>query len=329
MDALLRRINDSRLKEIVGCINSSNTEKFKEIIRELSEYDPTFLWIISYLYEGNTAVAEYIGANYEKFQQLFDRKFLIKLGSNGNFDAHMWEMILCDVLSGSGVLVPKEKSGADFLLKTPSGQVIQIEAVTPNEAKDPNLRAVRPAYDAENFAELSGEIEDLERPVLLRFMQGFDEKEKEYDHDMPLIIAVNTSKAVGFVSDDSYILRRTLFGLGYVTITKRGDAHFTGMRQNLFLNKPAQDPFTVGRFRDEKYRHVSGVIYTSQKPNGLVPGGFGWGNQGITYIPNPMAHHKATISFPFFRTLSCTEELYEERDAKQKFRSTVIETEGC
>lgn len=321
MDSLLSKIRDERLKKIVGSIDHTNEGMFKDIAQQFPEYDETFLWVLSYQRDGNERIAEYINANYEKYHQYLDSGFLRTLSSKGNFDSRMWEMILCDVLSSSGKLIEKEKSGADFLLKTPDGKVFQIEAITPNESDEQAERALRFFYSEDNIASLGGEIEDMERPVLLRFVKGFDDKQGRYLRDVPLIIAINSSRAVGTISDDNYVLRRVLFGLGYVTISRNGE---TGLKQNPLLNKPAKRPFAVGRFRDPKYTHVTGVIYSSQKPFGLIPDSFGWHNHGITFAPNPNAMQTAAIELPFFRQLRCTEGLYEEIDASHKFRSNVV-----
>jgi hypothetical protein len=162
--------------------------------------------------------------------------------------------------------------------------------------------------------------------MLLRFLQGFDDKANmEYKKDIPLIIAINTNKAVGLTSRDDYIIRRVLFGLGNLTLTRKSDETFEkGLEQKISLNKPGKDEFIVGRFRDPKYKHVSGVIYTSQSPVGLIPGGWGWRNDGITYVPNPMAENKVNIDFNFFRTIICNEEIYQEIEAKIDFKSCLV-----
>lgn len=77
-------------------------------------------------------------------------------------------------------------------------------------------------------------------------------------------------------------------------------------------------------FRDPKYRHVSGIIYTSQSSRGLIPGNYGWHNYGVTFVPNPMATNPIDIQFPFFRTTTCTEEKYEELEAVEPFTSRVL-----
>jgi|GEM_PF-4480672 len=330
MDLIFQRIKDQRLRKIVGCIKKEwrsdvVTEKFNPITEEYSEYDRDFLWLLCYQSEESIRILDYIEANYKQFHQYLDSGFLKKMSQKGRFTSHMWEMVLFDMLSSSGVLIPKSAAGADIILKTPEGQEVQIEAIAPDDFNDPQLRATRPNYSEGNIFTGGGLIEDLERPILLRFIKGFDMKaNKTYPKDKPLILAINTHKTVGLISHDPYIIRRVLFGLGYVTIKRHSDdSNSTGLQLNDQLNKPGEKSFTVGRFRDPKYKHISGVIYTSQNPIGLIPNGFGWSNYGVTYIPNPLASNKIDLPLDFFKKIICNEEAYQEIDEINSFKSVI------
>lgn len=324
MEYLLKQIGNLKLEKIAGSLHHGNTKQFKEIQKQFPDYDADFLWIVCYQHENIPFIIKYIVANYKKFHQILDSRFLKKLCTKGKFQSHMWEMILCDILSSSGKLIPKEKSGADFLLELKNGEEIQIEAVAPDESNDKKLRSVKPDYSTNNFFELSGNIEDIERPILLRVMQGVNDKKDDYDNNKPLIIAVNSHKAVGLISRDDYVLRRILFGLGSETITRNHDGSYKhGLEQNPLLNKPQGTSFPVALFNSPEYQHISGIIYTSQSPLGLVPGGFGWHNYGITYVPNPNTNYKAEVLFPYFRRIECNKEIYQQIDAQSEFKSSV------
>ncbi len=331
MDTLLKKINDPGLQAIIGCITIDMgkeiiTERFKDIEKMYPHYDRDFLWLLAYSQERSLVVRSYIEANYKKFHQSLDSGFPRKLSNTNRFESHMWEMILCDVLSSSGELIPKSSAGADLILKVPNGQSIQVEAIAPDEADDASLRAERPDYSKSNTFTSGGNIEDIENPVLLRCIHAFDKKAKKgYRKDQPLIIAINTSKVVGIVSLDDFIIRRVLLGLGCVTITRRTDGSYqTGLQQKSDLSKPNETSFSVGRFRDPEYSHVSGVIYTSQKSLSLIPGGYGWSNSGIYYVPNPMAINKVNANFDFFKTIICDEEAYRDILPKRDFVSNVV-----
>jgi hypothetical protein len=324
-------INDPKLDALAGCVDKMDrsekiTKQFKSVVEQNPKYDKSFLWLLCYSHEHSPATQLYIEENYKKFHKILDSGFIKKLVSNGGFESHMWEMILCDILSASGELKPKSAAGADFILRASNGQEIQIEAVAPNESQDESLRSIKPDYSKSNMFTLSGNVEDLEKPMLLRCLQGFDDKAKmKYKTDTPLIIAINTNKVVGLTSRDNYIIRRIFFGLGSATITKKSDGSFVpGLEQKIALSKPGKDEFFVGRFRDPKYKHVSGVIYTSQSSISLVPGGWGWRNDGITYVPNPIATNKVDIDFPYLKTIICNEEIYQEIEAKKDFESHVL-----
>jgi len=321
MTFLLEKLGDKRLETIADSISTGGSKEFKEIQVQFPEYDPRFLWLIAYTHEDSLDLQAYIKANYLKYYQILDSKFIKKLARE--FESHLWEMFLCDILSSSGILVNKSEAGPDFLLQKGSLQ-IQIEAVAPEEAEDISLRSERPDYDLFDFFESTGLIHDRERPVLLRAIKGFDQKQSGYGTDLPLIIAINTSKTVGTISDDNYVLRLFLFGLGNVTITRLDtESYRTGFEQLSHISKPGQPPFEIGYFRNPAYSHVSGVIYTSQSARGLTPNGWGWSNRGITYVPNPLATHPIGFEFPFFHKLVCGNDVYQEIPATAKFVSTL------
>ena len=331
MQSVLEKIKDPKLKELAGCLkdvlsDEEVAKRFGQIKKEFPNYDPDFLWILSYPEHSWATVSQYIDLNYKKFHKYLDSGFADKISKK--FGSRLWEMLLCDMFFPLGKLLQKKPAGADFILETVTGEQIQIEAVAPDEAGNLSLRSVRPDYSVDNFSTVNGKIEDLERPVLLRFLQGFDDKSKTktYDGNKPLIIAINTHKAVGYTSRDNYIIRQVLFGLGCETITRMTDGSYKhGLQFKPSLNKPEMPEFAVARFRDAANRHVSGVIYTSQNPAGLVPNGWGWSNYGITYVPNQNATHKVNMEFPFFRKIICDESIYKEIDAEQSFQSSLNE----
>lgn len=324
-DFLIEKIGDPKLYKILGCVSFGDKSKFNEVIKEYPKYDTGFLWMLCYQSEGADYLKKYIEDTYQKYKQILDNGFLKKLSSADNFGAHMWELVLCDCLNSSGKLEPKGKAGADFILINPRGEKIQIEAVVPNETVKENLRSVKPDYTKNKIATLSGSVENLELPILLRFLDSFKKKSKKYSRDMPLIIAINSYKIIGFSSRDNYVLRRVLFGLGCDTISKRADGSFMqGFEQTPFLSLPEGSSLPSKLFWDPAYSHVSGIIYASQNPAGLLPEGYGWSNYGITFIPNPLADIKVNIDLPYFRKLECTEHYYEESEAKLKFEDAKI-----
>lgn len=324
------KLKKDNLEKIIGCIdihlgNQKITEEFEKIKVRFKKHDPVFLWTLSLNHPRSGEVLRYLDENYKKFHQQLDSKFLGKLLQKGRFISHLWEMVLFDSLSLQGDLVPKSESGADIMLKTKDDQIIYIEAIAPDEADDLELRAVRPDYSESNFFTIGGSIDDLENPIVLRALYAFDDKAKKEDiHQAPLIIAINTSKVVGTVSHDPNVIRRFLLGLANHTITKLPDgSYINGLEQKPKLKKPRKPDFPAARFRDPKYKHISGVIYSSQNPLELIPGGSGWSNYGITYIPNPLATHKVDVDFNCFRKIICNEEVYQEIEATRDFNSSV------
>jgi hypothetical protein len=329
MKSILEQINDPQLNKLIGCVSEHWSDRlipeyFKRKRSKMSNYDPDLLWLLMYKNDYSTNTLDYIDANYTKFRQVLDAGFANKIVLNGRFQAHVWEMILCDVLSSYGKLIPKGEAGADILLQTNTKEIIQIEAVVPNEAADSKLHTVKPVFDKDNFFSHSGNINDMELPIVLRFLQGFDKKSgKIYDRNKPLIIAINTGPVVGLSTMDDFVLRQALFGLGCQTITKHADGSFSnGLQQTPELDKGG-GVFPSARFRDPKFRHVSGVIYSSQKPHSLTPHGTGWSNSGLIYVPNPMASCPANIDFDCMERIVVTEDKYEAIKAGKEFTSRV------
>lgn len=321
MDNFLSRIKDPRLSSIVDAVPLGDSTEFKKILDQFPEYDPSFLWLLAYSREDQPKNREYVEKGYQKFQQVLDRGFPKLLSTKGNFVSRMWELVLCDILSASGKLEPKSTEGADFVLNSGTGKKIRIEAVAPDESSDERQRAPRPDYSRNNVAEFGGPIHDMERPIVLRTLQAFSDKKDRYDKNGPLILAINSSKTVGFVSDDTYILRRILFGLGNWQLNPFGQ---WGFEQLPYYNKPGESPFLVSYFGRPEFCHISGVIYSSQNPLGFIPGGYSWHNTGITFVPNPLANQPAELDFPYFKKIICTEEGYQEFEALKKFESSVL-----
>lgn len=316
MKNFLSRINDARLSGIIDSIPLGDSNEFNKLVGQYPEYDPSFLWLLAYSKEGQPKNREYIEECYQKFNQILDSGFPKLLAKNGEFGSRMWELVLCNVLSASGEFVPKGAAGADFILKSPVGELVQIEAVAPDESKKSEMRAIRPDYSTSPIFQVSGQIHDMERPIVLRALQAFGNKKEGYNKTLPLILAINSHKAVGTISDDTYILRRILFGLGNLTITKIGMRGFERLPD---YNKPGEKPFPVAYFRRKEFNHISGVIYTSQNPLGFIPNGNSWQNSGITFVPNPLATHPVKLDFPYFKKILYTDERYQELEAPKKF----------
>ena len=330
MYSFLEKLGDPELMSLVGKMPSKINDRlvskfFKRITSKYAQYDVALLWLLMYQNENSQEILGYISKNYAKFHKVYDRGFLKKLVKRNCFSSHMWEMIICDILSNYGEFVPKKARGSDFLLKLKNGSLIQVEAISMNEASEGGIRSDRPDFSAGNFVSLAGKTDDLERAVLLRFASGLKEKaeSKTYDSNKPLIIAINSSNAVGFTSRDNFVLRWILFGLGNDTITRHSDGSYSrGLEQK--VEAPGKTgSFPVAWFRDIEYKNVSGVIYTSQPPQGFIPQGYSWQNYGMTFVANPNALNPAEIDFKCMKKLRVTQQEYGEEEATSDFYSSV------
>lgn len=330
MSSFIETLNDLELNKLVGRIKTEMSDRlvpefFKRVVTKYPNYDKTLLWLLMYQHENNKKVLEYIDKNYEKFQTIYDNNFLKEFVKKDCFSSRMWEMIICDILSNYGEFVPKKADGSDFIIKLEKGDEIQIEAISINEADEGGIRSLRPDFSAGNPVSHTGKTDDLERAVLLRFTSGLKEKanKKTYDKNKPLIVAINTSKAVGFISRDNFVLRWVLFGLGNDTITRHSNGTYSrGLEQKMEANGK-NGPFKVGWFRGTEYEHISGIIYTSQEPQGFIPDGYSWHNYGMTYVANPNAINPANVDFKCMRKLIVNEYEYREMEALIGFKSST------
>lgn len=331
MQSILSKINDPKLPKLVDSVKPTWSSRlipkyFQRITHKFLSYDPDFLWLLMYQHESNEVAFKYLEKNYAKYKEdlhILDSNFAEKLVKAGEFQSRVWEMVLCDVLSSMGELIAKTDAGPDLQVKI-NDQIILVEAVAPDESKEPRLQGVKPVYDSTGFFSHSGNVSDMELPTVLRFLQGFDKKAKKYSGDKSFIIAINTGKVVHMTSRDEFVLRQALFGLGCETITMKKDGTTVhGLQQKPALDKGG-GPFPVARFRDPAFSHVSGVLYSSQKPTGLVPGGYGWSNSGITYVPNPMAKNPFVLSAKFLHHMTVTEQEYRLTEATEEWTSTLF-----
>ena len=327
---LLETLNDPRLQKHINTIdrkiNNNLVPKYhKRIVHKYPEYDPTFLWLLMLNEKYSEEILGYIDTASILYKDVLDKSFVKKLAEAGRFQSHMWELIICDIISQKGQLGVKNEGDVDFILHTSDKTCIQVEAVVPEEADDIRYQSVKPNYNSEGFSSHSGNVEDLEKPTLLRFLHAFDKKagKQNYSRKKPLILAINTNKSVGYTSRDNYILRRALFGLGCETISKNPDDTFRHGLEKRFQVEKHDGSFLAARFLDKNYSHISGVIYSSEPAHTLIKGGTGWNNSGITFVPNPIALNPVTISFPFMHSIILKDDQYEEIGASESFLSSV------
>jgi len=331
MREIIADLNDNRLLKLTGSIKNAWSDRlvtpyFKRISAKYPEYDSNFLWLLMYQSDNNQETCRYLDENYRLYKKklnILDSGFVKKLVANGNFQARVWEMIVCDMAASIGQLIAKVDAGPDILAKVGEQEVL-IEVVAPNEALDENYRTIKPVYNSNGFFSHSGTVDVLELPVVLRFLKGFDEKAKDHAAiQSPFIIAINTGKVVNMTSYDEYVLRLSLFGLGCETITLNKDESTSrGLESKPYIEKGTK-PIPSARFWSEDYAHVSGVIYSSQPPIGLTPNSYGWSNSGVYYIPNPMARQPISFDANFMHKMIVTESEYYQVEAAEKWQSTI------
>lgn len=326
MDDILHDIGDINLNKIIGTVAFGKSDEFKKLRSQFYRYDRDFLFLLAYSHPDNQRKRIYINKAYKKFKSILDTQYVTEFPMNNRFISRLWEIVLCDLLLGSGQISIRTSEGPDFLLESLNGERIGVEAVAPDESKERRItRATSSCPNIQSSA--GGNIEEHEIPVILRTLnQGLREKleNKKYKKDKPLIIAINARRYAGIASQDEYVLRRLLFGLGYHTITRDNYGSYSkGLQVNnnlLLQNKELK----LGLFDKEEYKHISGIIYTSRHPLDLLGSGYGWSKEAVIYVPNPNTIYPLKTEFPFFKRINSDGKTYYlEYPAERDFISSV------
>jgi len=162
---------------------------------------------------------------WQKLYKYLDKDFATKFQLESEHEARGWEFHIASVLLDHGIVLQEKTwdTGPDFCALTPDGKKIWIEAIscTPG-AVDPV--PPKPILTEGVIHTSGGNIEDLNRPRVLRILNAIGtkyEKYKRYVVDSTsgvspndcLIIAVSGAN-IEFASYPEMLLKRAVFGVG-------------------------------------------------------------------------------------------------------------------
>jgi len=163
--------------------------------------------------------------NWQKLYKYLDKDFADKFKSKSEHESRIWEFHVAFVLLDRGLNLQEKTwdTGPDFCIKTLEGKKTWIEAVSCTLGEvDPV--SPRPNILPGTIYESGGNIEDSNRPRVLRILNAIGTKYEKYkkyladsksgiSKDDCFIIAISGAD-IEFASYSDMLLKRAVFGVG-------------------------------------------------------------------------------------------------------------------
>jgi hypothetical protein len=225
------------------------------------------------------------------------------------FGAKVWEMRLACALDAWGWKLMRSRSrpghGPDFGIEMSDGRVMWVEATAPGNAEGPE------AIHAPARVVLNGN--DIDRKVLLRYLNAIDDKRKQYARwlsdgvvgkDDGFTIAISGSMVPEglYELDEMPRIVRVAFGLGRPTFTipLRGDGTPTTSRPAaLAVTKRRADstdvPIQSGLFVDGDAPEISAILFSQYDIKNRPEARGREAARDFVLVHNPFAN----VPFPF------------------------------
>lgn len=212
-------------------------------------------------------------------------------------DGRFWEMYLgCTLLEAGRTLLPvderQREGGQPDLCVLEHGRRIWIEAITPDEGAPGPDQIVRPVPINQGGGLAAAPI----RQAQLRTSGAFWTKAQRIARYLeqgviapedPRIIAISASRFGVYVAEQPLpLIMTTLFPIGgaYITIDRdTGGVLEEGFHAAPFIQRE-RNPIPRTAFLDERFAHVSGVIWSR-----IGIGSLSRQVRPITYVHNPLA----------------------------------------
>ncbi len=203
---------------------SGSVETQEQLDAALAHYhahSPSFVTIGLYRKE----TREWYEQNWSKLYKYLDKDFANKFRSKAEHLSRLWEFHVAHVLLDRGLKI-QEKTwdvGPDFCILDSSGRKVWIEAVTCTSGETDPVPP-RPNLREGEMYEGGGNIEDLNRPLVLRVLNAVASKYEKYKQyianpksgvskDDCFIIAVSGAD-IEFATYSNMLLKRAVFGVG-------------------------------------------------------------------------------------------------------------------
>lgn len=255
--------------------------QLKALKDKLSQFD--VYYTVSGALEERRSALESLWSKYEQYT---DKNFIPQ--ARVRFHQKSWEMYLGNVLLEHGFKLEKIKSNnPDLKVVDDLKPTTWIECVAPERGTTED-GVPEMAY---------GVVQDVPRDrILLRIANSFDDKSKaflKYIEDRvvkdnePRVIAINVA-ALGYVDGDPPWIINMLFAVGHLTLvfdkehTHVISQHYSKIDRTIKLSG---SEVLFGQFLDDKYKHISGVIYSRDN---IINMSKVIGTECV-FIPNPFA----------------------------------------
>lgn len=255
---------------------------------------------------------EWVEKLWERYEPYADENFLVEIRGKGKFNERSWEMYLGSTFQSKGLVLNKKSPEGPDLHLTLGGVSVYVEATAPG------LGEVDPAPEKPELIPGvphigGGDIEGVNRPLILRLTAAVSNKRVEYQKNIkkglikdsdPFIIAINGYTFLGIVADSDYLMRRTFFAAGCVSYPRLPTGSFG---KPFFQYKPTVEKRTpqgivqvpTDIFTNESYAEVSAILFSPDHIVATVRDLKTLGGD-IVLVRNPFARNKLPNGFPAF-----------------------------
>lgn len=216
-----------------------------------SKAHPHFKTLMTPEYEDVRRVLSRWASGFEDRDNKFDHEF------QTTFNSSFWEIYLYQCFKDLEMEVDFSKPAPDFSVKTKSGNVINVEAVTANHASDSS-----PEWVAQELKE----EKDFLNFSCVRILNSIDAKHKKFlasysnlDHvkNAPFVIAVAPFEQRNFFIQNNEAIIRVLYGKGI-------DKHASWLEVDVpTASKNENVSLDLGLFATDKYKNISAVIFST------------------------------------------------------------------
>ncbi|MBO0135544.1 hypothetical protein J0673_04480 [Vibrio sp. Vb2736] len=189
-----------------------------------------------------------------------------------SFNSSLWELYLNKAFKDLGFTIDYSKESPDFCLTSKSGQILNVEAVTTNSARNRDKSYYKSEVISESSSQAMREFLDESTIKLLGAMRekqklyiGEDSKEHPYsshDHvkNNPFVIAVAPFDNHLSFTQNNLAINRVLFGIEPPRKNRYGQFVQDKIK---YVEKKNGTKLDVGIFTNDSYKEISAVIFST------------------------------------------------------------------
>lgn len=200
-----------------------------------------------------------------------DNKFVKEFQTT--FNSSFWELYLHTCFKNLGFKIDYSYNTPDFVLKTrKSKKELVVEAVTTTNAANgtpeyERMSALEELAKKEKLEESYAEITELATERIANSIKNKSDKyEKSYSNldqvkGKPFVLAVGGFEQPLFFLQGIGAIQRVLYGLTKAEYLDSGAPSFE--YSDHVIKKSTGSPIPIGIFNDDKYSHISAIIFSS------------------------------------------------------------------